>query len=338
MAPHLIPGWLHNPGWHCASTALADAAAFLGHPLSEAMCFGLGAGLGFAYLSGDIFYPTRLTATRSRILELNFFENLGLGRTWLQNPDPERATAAAKAGLDQGVPFLMRADIFHLDYYKSKAHFPGHVILLWGYDDQAKTALVADTERPGLQEVPLASLQRARFSDQPGYSVRGDNIPVDWNWKDPDLRPAVRRALRKQAQDLIYPEYAAAGIFGFPAFIRALADLPDWGRAKDWQWSARWFYQVIEKRGTGGGAFRKLYARFLEEAAALVPEAAAIAPAGEMFAISELWSELSRRLKAISEQDRPEGLGPAANLLGQIYEREKKMMEGIVKAPELQPV
>jgi len=35
MAPHLVPGWLHNPGWHCASTALSDATAFLGHPLSE---------------------------------------------------------------------------------------------------------------------------------------------------------------------------------------------------------------------------------------------------------------------------------------------------------------
>jgi hypothetical protein len=335
MAPRLIPGWLHNPGWHCASTALSDAATFLGHPLSEPMCFGLGAGLGFAFLSGDVFYPTRFIATRSRILETNFFQNLGLPRPWLQDPDPDHALAEAKALVDQGIPVLMRADLFHLDYYQSKAHFPGHVILFWGYDDEAGTALVADTERPGLQSVPLASLQKARYSDQPGYTTSADHLWVDWKLPSSDLRPALRRALCKQANDLFNPEYAEAGIFGYPALKRAVADLPQWGRAKDWQWSARWFYQVIEKRGTGGGAFRKLYARFLEEAAGLDPAVAKLAPAREMFAIAEKWSELSRLLKSISEKEKPEGFDQAAALLSEIQEHEQGMMERILSAPEL---
>jgi hypothetical protein len=329
MAPHLVPGWLHNPGWHCASTALSDATAFLGHPLSEAMCFGLGAGLGFAYLKGEVFYPTRFTATRSRILETNFFENLGIARTWLTVPDPDQALKKAKAGADQGIPLLMRADIYHLDYYQSQAHFPGHVILFWGYDDEAGAAFVADTERPGLQTVAQESLKKARFSNLPGYPVQGDHIPVDWAPPSSDLRPALRRALRKQARDLFKPEYAQAGIFGFPALARAVTDLSDWGGAEDWQWSARWFYQVIEKRGTGGGAFRRLYARFLEEAAALIPELAGLAPAREMFAISERWSELSRLLKEISERDRPEGFGEAAERLAEIFEREQALMDKI---------
>jgi len=330
MAPRLIPGWLHHPGWHCASTALSDATAFLGHPLSEATCFGLGAGLGFAYLKGDAFYPTRFTATRSRILETNFFENLGLPRPWLQDSDPDHALAEARALADQGVPILMRADLFHLDYYQSKAHFPGHVILFYGYDDAAQTAFVADTERPGLQSVPLASLKKARFSDQPGYTVSGDHLRVDWKLPAPDLRPAIRRALLKQANDLIVPEYAEAGIFGYPALTRAVADLPNWGEAKDWKWSARWFYQVIEKRGTGGGAFRKLYARFLEEAGALIPAVKNAAPASEMSAISERWSELSRLLKIISEKEKPEGFDQAAELLSEIYLRERRLMERII--------
>jgi len=336
MAPSLIPGWRHHPGWHCASTALSDATAFLGHPLSEPMCFGLGAGLGFAYLSGDAFYPTRFTATRSRILEMNFFENLGLKRVWLQDPDPDHALAEAKAAADQGVPILMRADLFHLDYYQSKAHFPGHVILFYGYDDEAKTAFVADTERPGLQTVPQASLKKARFSDQPGYTVLADHFRVDWKLPPSDLRPALRRALVKQAKDLINPDYAEAGVFGYPALKRAVADLPEWGETKDWKWSARWFYQVIEKRGTGGGAFRKLYARFLEEAARLDPALAKIAPAQEMFSISDEWSKLSQLLKAISEKDRPEGFDKAAALLAETQNQEQRLMKRILAARELQ--
>lgn len=329
MSLHLIPGWRHHPGWHCASTALSDATHFLGHPLSEAMCFGLGAGLGFAYLKGEVFYPTRFTATRSRVLETNFFENLGLARGWLTFPDPDQAMAAAASCVDQGIPLLLRADIYHLDYYQSKTHFPGHVILLWGYDDAAPTALVADTERPGLQTVPWESLKKARFSNLPGYQVQGDHMLVNWTLPRPDLGPALRRALGRQAKDLFNPEYAAAGIFGFPAMARAVSDLAEWGGAEDWQWSARWFYQVIEKRGTGGGAFRRLYALFLKEASELVPELKTPDLAEEMFRISERWSELSRRLKEISEQARPQGFDAAAQILSEILEREQALMERI---------
>ena len=330
MTKKLIPGWTHHPGWHCASTALADAAAFLGRPLSEAMCFGLGAGLGFAYIPGDFLNPTRFTATRSRILETNFFLNLGLERAWLMDPDPEHALVEIKAAADRGVPTLLRADIFHLDYYQTKTHFPGHVILFWGYDDATGEAFVADTERPELQPVPQQSLKQARYSKQPGYPTQADHLWVDWTWPSRDLRPAVRRALLKQAGDLFKPEFGEANIFGFPALKRAVNEMPNWGQAKDWQWSARWLYQVIEKRGTGGGAFRKLYGLFLREAAALFPELEKIAPAAEMLAIAERWSELSRRLKEISEKEKPGGFDRAAALLAEIYERERAMMEKLL--------
>ena len=44
------------------------------------------------------------------------------------------------------------------------------------------------------------------------------------------------------------------------------AEIADWPREiEDWQWSARFCYQVIERRGTGGGNFRLMYSRFLAE-------------------------------------------------------------------------
>ena len=36
-------------------------------------------------------------------------------------------------------------------------------------------------------------------------------------------------------------------------------------QVEDWQWCARFGYQVIERRGTGGGNFRLMYSRFLAE-------------------------------------------------------------------------
>ena len=56
----------------------------------------------------------------------------------------------------------------------------------------------------------------------------------------------------------------------FEGLRRCAASPPrcgDWPEAADdWQWCARFRYQVIERRGTGGGNFRLMYSRFLEEA------------------------------------------------------------------------
>jgi hypothetical protein len=55
---------------------------------------------------------------------------------------------------------------------------------------------------------------------------------------------------------------------------------------------------VIERRGTGGGAFRLMYSRFLEEAGR--PEATLAAGA------AAAWTELANALHAASELDEPD--------------------------------
>ena len=86
---------------------------------------------------------------------------------------------------------------------------------------------------------------------------------------------------------------------GLPALRRFAAEVGSWPKAaQDWQWCARFLYQVIERRGTGGGNFRKMYSRFLEEAgydeSALAAETA------------RDWSELALAARTASEPDEPD--------------------------------
>jgi hypothetical protein len=320
----LIPGWIHQPGWHCASTVISDVMTFKGQAMSEALCFGLGAGLGFAYLEGENFNPTRMTAVRSRNLEQNFFAGLGLPAVWQTSPSPVEALKQSKDYIDRGIPLLIRADIFHLDYYNSKSHFPGHVVCMWGYDDKAEEVYIADTERPGVQAVPYSSIQKARFSQMPGYPIRGDHMPVNFSVASPDWPTVIEKALLKQVNDLKSPEFGGLVPMGFPGMARARERLPSWPSARDWAWSARWFYQVIEKRGTGGGAFRRLYALFLEEIAKMEPGFKTVAPAEDMFAIAQEWTELSNLMKSLSEKQEPRGFENAAQKLGHILNKEQE--------------
>jgi Domain of unknown function (DUF4872) len=86
---------------------------------------------------------------------------------------------------------------------------------------------------------------------------------------------------------------------GLPALRRFADEVGSWPEsADDWQWCARFLYQVIERRGTGGGNFRKMYSRFLEEAgyeeSALAREA------------SDAWTQLALAARTASEPDEPD--------------------------------
>ena len=88
--------------------------------------------------------------------------------------------------------------------------------------------------------------------------------------------------------------------------------------AEDWRWCARFGYQVIERRGTGGGAFRLMYSRFLEEAGRAEAPLAAGAAAR--------WTALAGALHAASESEDPEprlwgAVGEAAAAVLEVEQR-----------------
>jgi len=86
---------------------------------------------------------------------------------------------------------------------------------------------------------------------------------------------------------------------GLGAVERLAAEAGSWPEvAEDWQWCARFGYQVIERRGTGGGAFRLMYSRFLEEAGRAEAPLAAAAAAR--------WTELAGAFHAASERQQPD--------------------------------
>ncbi len=325
-----LPGWKHRPGNHCASTAISDAMNYHGHALSEPLCFGLGSGLGFAYFESDGLSPTRMTATRSRSLEPRFFHNLGRDFDWITFKDPDRALASAKRQIDLGNPVLLRADLAYLRYYNSNTHFAGHVIVMCGYDDEKKVGIVADTQWPDLQEVPYADLEKARYGGSGSLKNTGEHYPIEKGEPIKDLTGPVKKALVKQANDLIDGEGTSGDFFGLRAMEKAAASMPEWEKARDWQWCARWLYQVIEKRGTGGGAFRLMYGDFLEEIQDLDPAFKRAAPSAPMRKIARGWTELAYLLKEISERDEPRGFGRAASELAELARKERDFFERLL--------
>jgi Butirosin biosynthesis protein H, N-terminal/Domain of unknown function (DUF4872) len=291
----MVPGYRHLPGSHCGSTALRNLLAHHGAEISEEMALGLGAGVSFYYLHLDGQSPSRFLNGRTRSLEEQFVELTGAPIRLETFDRPEDSWEAARETVDEGRSAILLTDLYHLDHYGTSARFPGHAVVLAGYDRER--AYLSDTAFSELQVTRLENLARARHGDHPALALAGHMFTVSGPLDVTALRSAITRAIDRDVRQMIDPplgEYE-----GLPALRRFASEVGEWpSELEDWRWCARFGYQVIERRGTGGGNFRLMYSRFLEEVASEQAPLAAEAASN--------WTALAEALEAASQPERPD--------------------------------
>ena len=156
---------------------------------------------------------------------------------------------------------------------------------------------------------------------------------------DPELgrepAAAARNAIAEVATYMQDPETASRptgpGTHGVPGIERFAADLPEFVDLPDPSWATRFAYQNVERRGTGGGAFRRMYADFLADAPCAVPADLA----AEMAGIADDWTALSETLREASEAGEAEMaplLEEASDGVAAVAERERACFERLVAA------
>jgi hypothetical protein len=327
----LLPGFVHRPGVHCGSTAVADVLRHRGLELTEAMAFGLGAGLGFYYLDSPLLSPTRLFIGRNGPLEETACDVLGAPLAIHTESDPGRAWEGVRASLDRGIAPILSTDLRFLPYWRTSSPFNGHRVVLAGHDEGRRVAHLADSEWEGLQEVALEDLERARASDgQPlGFTGRlwmeidAPRGPVRW-------REVVADALRRQSDHMLLGQDGHVGISGLERFA---AELPAWHQLArdeaDRAWCFRFASQCIEKRGTGGGNFRLLYARFLVEAAGHHTAVAALGLPARMEEIAAGWTRLANWFKDLSGQPGAGAPDEVTEMARELARKERRYHEEV---------
>jgi len=295
------------------------------------MAFGLGAGLGFHYLHVPDFTPSHFFQGRSVGLETNACRILGAKAVECTADTPEEALEGVRQALGRGVAPILSTDLARLPYWRARTPFGGHRVVLAGLLEERGLALVADTDRPTLEEVPLAALDEARASLAPPFGVAGRPwLEVDAPPTPRPLAEAVREALRLQAADMLLD---TGGLGGLSAMERFGEELPAWPtQARDHRDRARCFrfaYQVVEVRGTGGGLFRTLYARFLREAEAGVACLGALGLSARMEGLSAGWSRLARALGELAETGAAQVPPEVAAMARAVWEGERRFWEDV---------
>lgn len=294
--------------------------------MSEAMCFGLGGGLGVTYLRAPFEGLPFIVHVRSMGFEPRVFENLGIAFSWQEFEKEDDAAIALRKQLNNGKPALLLTNIRHLPYYGTDTDFPGHAIVAWHFDEASASVYVTDTEREALIQVPETSITAARFSKLPPFIHLGNMFSPNTLEKGRGMPNAIRRAIKENTTRLLNEPND-----GLAALECWEQEIEEWCQHDNCQWTLRFAYQVIEKRGTGGGGFRKMYGDFLAESECFLPEISQWKLAELMRDTARIWSDFAMALKQESEQKKPNSLR-LQNCIQQVIVTEKCYLEAAQKA------
>jgi hypothetical protein len=247
---------------HCETSTLGVLLRHQRLDLSEPMLFGLGSGLSFVYWdSRTMDFPFLGGRVKPFELTRNLAANLGLDLQVRETASARKGWQNVVTALDAGHPVGLQLDSYHLDHFTTKVHFGGHVVALYGYDEQ--DALLVDTDQQGgAVTTSLASLARARAERGP-MTARHRSFTLTVPDDAPAPHSRIVPAVTACAQAFLRPPIANLGHRGI---AKAGTLVPTWlARTDDPGRDLAQAALLMEQGGTGGALFRNLYRDFLAE-------------------------------------------------------------------------
>jgi hypothetical protein len=326
-----VKGFRHFETHHCVTGSMRHIYAFNGHDLSEDLLLGLGEGVGFVYFhfKGQLPFLGGRAQPKPSMEEISG-ERTGVVVRQKRSTSDTAAQKGLLARLEAGEPVMLQVDMGFLPYFDFGGqgyHFGGHVIVACGLDRSRGTVLIADREGP-LHPVPLAALCAARGSTFKPFPPGRASWEFDFSGFRPPRADEVFLAIANQAKLMLSPPIANIGVKGIR---KAAAEIAHWdslleaGPLRGALFNA-WIF-ISATGGTGGGTFRRMFSRFLLEAAGIAGRTSLAAAGSQFAAVADAWDAVAVRCHAAAEEVsakvRAAALPGIAEAVGKIADREE---------------
>jgi hypothetical protein len=301
MSLQPFEGFQHFTTHHCVTGSQRHIYAFHGYPVSEELLLGLGAGVGFIYwhIQGTLpFLGGRANAGRpgEEGMEKTAGRRTGVAVELLRSISAAKAEKMLLQKLTAGQPVMLVLDMGYLPYFDfggEEFHFGYHVVVACGYDPESRQVLVADRDE-ALHPVSLEALARARGSKCQPFPPQHGWYILDFTRYRPPEPAEVWQAISESARGMVQPPITNLGVKGIR---KAAQRILSWPRVMDEKMLREacfnTFIMIDAQGGTGGGLFRYMYARFLEEAADLLGEFQLAQVGGQLHRAGDYWQEVA---------------------------------------------
>jgi hypothetical protein len=328
----------HAIGVNCCTTSMTTILRSYGttSELTETDVFGFASGLGFIYQ----YYKDEgyFLSGRNESLEMNLCYVLGIDYIQGYSDDFDSAWSENKKYLDQGIPVIVDLNVEFLPYFKGYVEdgfrFGLHNAILVGYDEEH--AYLLDHRWLDVKSVPLDLYKLARSLDNSSISPKnGWRVMLSGDCEEVMDKHTFYFALETMVNRMVHPFAFKLGLEGIRMFFREVK-----------LWSNKSFddtriqnYKtasfLLEKLGTGGGNFRRMYSRFLKRSVGKYHLPDEFLMVSKMYLdLSKQWREISQLLEEMAVEHSKELQERFESISTQVYEKEKNAIELLKKLLE----
>ncbi|MBU7039144.1 MAG: BtrH N-terminal domain-containing protein [Theionarchaea archaeon] len=239
-------------------------------------------------------------------------------------------TGSAKKGheylmemLRCGKPVYTYVDMAYLPYLAlpGDAHFGAHTVVVYGIDEQEDTVYLSDRGK-GPLTVSVEDLKNARSSKFPPFPPRNKILEIEVPEQPMRVKEGILDAMRECCQAMQNPPISNFGLAGIRKWANIIPGWPKQFQGLNLYGCLMNVYIYIEIGGTGGRAFRPMYARFLREASSLVENP-------ELESVADLFEESGKAWSDVAKAALPDSwdtLGKARRLMyekNQVFEEQE---------------
>lgn len=326
--------FVHRQSAHCESGVTSNLLHHYGLTCTEAMAFGIGAGLFFAYFPFIKLNKLPLISYRSAPggIFKRITRELGVEKKIQQFRDPEKAMDALDELLAQGIPAGCQTGGYWLPYYPEiwRFHFNMHNLVVIG--KERDTYIISDPVIDESVTCPRKDLMKSRFS-QGTMAPKGKMYYLTHVPDKVDLSRPIIRGIKAVCNVMVKVPIPLIGVRG----IRFMAgQIEKWPQKKGEREAILYLGQVIrmqEEIGTGGGGFRFMFAAFLQEAAELLKDKRLLTFSGKMTQIGDRWRDFAvsgaRNCKGrATEKDSYRAM---ADILRECADKEEEMYRDLLR-------
>lgn len=323
----------HRQSAHCESGVSSNLLSYYGVDISEAMAFGIGAGLFFGYLPFIKINKLPLTTFRCELggILKRLTRKLGVNIHFEKFRNPEKAMAALDQKLESGIPVGCRTGAYWLPYFPPayRFHFNMHNLVVYG--KEGDDYIISDPVFPEPQRCSGKDLAKARFA-QGALAPKGTMYYLTHVPAEIDLRGPICQGIKAVCHRMLKVPGPIIGVRG----IRFLA-----GRVKQWprklgkRKAALYLGQLVrmlEELGTGGAGFRFMYAAFLQESAGILNENRLLDLSDRMTRAGDLWRSFAV-IGARNSKDRAaesDSFGAMADILRDCARKESEIYQELL--------
>jgi len=331
-------------GYHCQTNSLAKIFHHYYHPLSEDMILGLGAGMGFIYWKMKMRSSVYVfIGGRGNIKD--FFNDLGK-RTGVKmrvvtTTSSKRAEASLLERLERREPVILFGDMGFLPWFDlpQEYHFGGHTFVICGYDGN-NGVLASDLEQKAANlkkgfycPITLEQLSKARSSTYKPFPPRNAYLEFDFStYQQPEVKD-IYAAIKQTSETMLNPPIKNIGVKGMRHAAKELLKWPEMFEENDLRMNLFSIYIFVEIGGTGGGCFRYMYSRFLEESAKITKNDELLRSAERLRKAGEIFSEIGLLFKESKKaDDLDKRIGKASDMFHAVADIEENAYTVLAKS------